>query len=1287
MILSSQSGSAQSLRKTFEDDAFIEYELRNDSLAIAPAYELLADYSSSATVFQIIEINTTTVQVDNTKRASLLEALDIDESPSFIQQLRRGYVKGKEVVSLRIHATRSQPDSEELLVTRYAKFRVFKNSNASVLTSTSFNKQMNADHPLSSGTWYRIPVSRDGIHEITSTYLQDLGINVNSINPQNIQLWGTSGREIPRANNAPREAFQQIPIIIQGETDGSFDANDRILFYGDDTNTLTLDTPNNLFIPSVHHYSDFNYYFLTVSDTQGLRLSSANTNLSGTRSVDQFKDVIWIEEELFKADAGIKSGREWLGQRFSANSNGLYASVLLDTIPGIIENQQVDFFATVVGRSERLMRFDARLNNEDVASVNVSPIQSYSSETGTAGNSRIIRRSLNAIFTDEIVNVELRINHNESSTEGFLDRVYIHADRITRAERDFLYFFAPQDGDASEIATYTVSDFTNDPIVMEVSDPTNPRLLTGSSAGNNFVFNYNTNPANQFVAQATYFTPLAGSQVVNQNLHGIANYPNYVVVTSERFVEQATELANYRAQNDNFTPVVVTQNQIFNEFAGGKPDVTAIRDYVKFLYDRAIADGQTPPQYLLLFGNSTFDFKGIIPNGLTNDVFTYQSAQSLGRTTTFATDDYFGLLDDSEGDLEEGNSRSQRIDIAIGRIPAETISEARTAVQKVQAYDNQADNGDWKNLFTFVADDDFPDIELNRDLHVLNAEGTLQRMDANGASIRFNRIYEFDYPVETTGAGRQIPQATQDFINTINSGTLVINYSGHGNEQVLSDEELFVSELVEQLDNADRLTIFITATCQFGRFDDIDDQSGAEKMFFAPDGGAVASFTTTRVVFTSANIGDTNNFGLNIALSQSMLERDADGLPLRLGDIYFRTKNTSVGGSVNTRKFILIGDPATRIQLPSQQVDLASINGNTDFDTDPQPLQIRALDTVQLTGTVQDVNGNDLTSYNGDVTISVFDAPRTINLPERPWVLDDRCNLDDCQYQSQNDLVFRGRARVTNGSYSSQFIIPRDIAFSSEQGRILLYASNGEVNAGGAFQNVVFNGINPDAVDDGRGPELDVYLNDQNFVNGNLVNDTPTLVVELSDQSGINTTGTGVGHEIIATIDTEPSTTVVLNPFFEGNLDDFTGGRIEYPLNQLPEGKYTLTVRAWDVHNNPSEKSIIFEVASAQDLRVRNVYNYPNPMHNRTQFTFEHNQPGNPLDVSIRIFTLSGRPVQNIQESIITSNSYASIPWDGRDRDNDRLGNGTYIYVLRVATDTPEGRETFEKIEKLVIIR
>jgi hypothetical protein len=1287
-----QGVEAQQLKVVAETSSFTDYEFVNEDLEIMSSYGLTAPVIGNSPRYQILEQAVSTLDsVISEEKAMVLTLSDLTKS--LIESSEPGVYRGKKVSSISINITRY--GENETRVLKRLKLRIYKEGDQ-VLPQTNRSKAI-VSSLFDEGDWYKIPVSRNAIYALDADYLEELGIDINTIDPKNIQIWGTNGYQLPELNSADRPQLTQIPIIVEGQTDGIFNTTDRILFYGNSPHQVLRDNQN--FSHQLHPYSNQTFVFFTVGNEAGSRLEITNNNFSPSRTITSFSDFIWKDEELYKAENRIKSGRYWFGRRFEATSNGTALPIFSDTLAGIIENEPITVQGEFVSRSTRTSNFSVSINGSEIADVNVPAItcrncsNCYNCSEGTSGQTRAFATSFSENIQDGIIEASATYNHNESNSTGFLSWFRLTVKRQLQAQNDKLFFYSPADGSSSEIAEYRLSGFSSKPVVMDVTNPTNPKLLGVTGLNGNFNVDYFSGDDLRFIAQSSFNQPAMGVSLDPQNLRGISGYPDYIIVTAESFLEYAEDLASYRADRDGLTPIVVTQNQILNEFSGGVLDPSAIRDYTKFLYDRALNDGQEPPKYLLLFGDTTYDYKDVIENSFTNYIVTYQSMESLHRTNSFATDDFFGFMDDNEGALGTGNtSNTHLLDIGLGRIPAQNRSEAAVAVQKIKSYEDPANTGLWQNLITFAADDDFPDVDRNKDLHVLNADASAARMNLTDPGLRIKKIYEFAYPEEITGSGRQIPGATKEFISTLNNGTLVMNYSGHGNEQTLSDEELFISDYIPNLTNKKYLALLVTATCQFGRYDDIDAQSGAEKLFFAENGGVIGAFTTTRVVFTSSSIGSGNNFGLNVGLSQRMVERNRDGSPLRLGDIYVRTKNTSIGNSPivssrNSKKFILIGDPATQFRLPEQQAELTSLNNFTDTGNDTT-LTIQALDQVNLSGQIKDLAGNFLSDYNGEAVITVMDAKRNVPLPaDREWVSENRCNLSGCNYDVENDVLFRGKAAVNNGQFTSSFIVPKDISFSDQNGRIIFFTNNNGKTAGGSFTKVRFNGINENAVDDGNGPQLDVFINDERFVNGNLVNSSPNLIIELKDQSGINTTGTGVGHEIIATIDTKPQQSFVLNDFYEGSLNDFTQGRIEYPLDQLPEGSYTLKVRAWDVHNNPAEEEIFFEVASSEELTVRNVFNFPNPMNNATRFSFEHNQPGNPLDVSLRIYTLSGKPVQQIEQSLITTSSYASISWDGRDRDYDRLGNGTYIYVLRVTTDTPKGRQTTEQIEKLVIIR
>lgn len=1294
VFIYSDSLIAQRVNVTAETDSFTDYELVNDSDRIFPPYQLLIPVVNSEPAFKILEQSI--VEIDRSLSESEISAAFISSNEvNVIEVAGIGVYRGYKKAQVLFHRVRYTPES--LLVTKKLKVRVYKNDGDKV---SSPKKRIFTDSPLSSGTWYKIPVRENNIYKLDSNYLSDLGINVGSIDPRNIQLWGTNGFQLPELSGASRPSLTEIPIIVEGENDGSFDSNDRVIFYGNSPHQVLRN--QDKFVHNLHPYSDVKYVFLTVTNGNGLRLNPSNNGLNPTSTINSFTDFLWKDEELTKPEDKFKSGRYWLGQSIPSTQSNVPVSIFRDTLVGVSSPLNINVTARLYARSEALITFDTDLNNVDVAQNNVFSLSStnssrgYNGSEGPAASPYNINEDITISVTDGILDLTTSVTHRQQNSVAFVDWVRLTFERSLTADSNRLLFYTNNDTIPPEEVTYRLNGFSTDPYIMDVTDPSSPSLLQYSTSGSNIDVNYFQNSGRTIIAQSVFPTPAPGEKIVNQNLTGIVDYPDYIVVTSEELKNEALELTNYRNQQ-GLSPVLVTQSEIFNEFSGGTKDPTAIRDYVKFLWERAISAGETEPQYLLLFGDTTYDTKGIIENALTNHVLTYQSQQSTVRATgsgggTFGTDDFFGYLDDNEGDIGSGNTENSFLmDIGIGRITAQTSTEASNFIDKIKRYEAKSNAGEWQNLFTFAADDDFPDQNRNRDIHTINADVSAEMMSLNEPGIRLKKIYEFSYPAEITGAGRQIPEATEDFLRAVNNGTLVLNYSGHGNEQTLSDEELFLSEYITGFTNTDKLCVLVTATCQFGRYDDTSDQSGAERFVSANNGGGIASFTTTRVVYTNSSVSSNNNFGLNLALSQRMSERKSDGTPKRLGDIMRETKNSIVGGgtsrvgsSTNNKKFVLLGDPATIFKLPSQKAVVTSINGIDVLNQDTT-VTLRALDQVTLSGVIEASDGQVDNSYTGELVLSIFDARRKVSLPEREW----NCVLNgDCTYNVETDLLFKGKVSVQHGVFEQTFIVPKDISTSSENGRVVLYAKGANQYAGGAYTDLTFDGVNPEAVNDGTGPSMNIYLNDEKFVNGNLVSDSPKLIVELQDNSGINTTGTGVGHEIIATIDTKPTQTFILNEFYEGNLNDFSGGRIEYPLDQLPEGNYTLKVRAWDVHNNPNEKEIFFEVAPKNELSVRNIYNYPNPMNSSTQFTFEHNQPGNPLDVSIKIYTLSGKPVQHIkQESLITSNSYANIPWNGRDRDNDRLGNGTYIYVLRVTAETPEGKQSTEKIEKLVIIR
>ena len=562
-------------------------------------------------------------------------------------------------------------------------------------------------------------------------------------------------------------------------------------------------------------------------------------------------------------------------------------------------------------------------------------------------------------------------------------------------------------------------------------------------------------------------------------------------------------------------------------------------------------------------------------------------------------------------------------------------------------------------------------------MHLQNADVVAELVKDQYPHINVKKIYASSFD-RVFRNGFKVPGARDEIIKSLEEGSLMVNYSGHGGEEGLAQEGIFTAEDAKALTNFDRLAIFVTATCSFGWWDLASYQSGAEELLLNPNGGAVALLTTVRLVYTSSVI-NTLNVGLNRQLARDMFEREESGEPRRLGDVLRLTKNTRVGIQGNNRKFNLLGDPTMRVGLPGKSVAVESING---VALDQQIGQMKALDRVSVTGTVRTFDGTVDETFNGIADVTVFDAERRIPIK-------DQKNMVTPYYVVREDLIWRGQVQVQQGRYNATFVVPKDISYSNQAGRLSVYAHTPGTHALGFNEDFLVGGTSANPPNDAQGPEITLFLNDTTFVSGGLTPPEPKLIVKLFDESGINTVGAGVGHEMLLIINGDEQNAIDISSGFRSEANSFQRGIVEWELPEQKLGANSLSLRAWDVLNNSQSSSVDFFVAEDEDLVLRNVYNYPNPMSSDTRFVFEHNQPvGSTAGIQIRIYTLSGRLIRAIETDEMLPGGPMQIAWDGRDEDGDRLATGIYLYKVRVEVDSPEGdRQVSEHIEKLAVIR
>lgn len=1123
---------------------------------------------------------------------------------------------------------------------------------------------------LATGNWYKIAVSQDGIHRITRNDLEALGMDVNSLDPRRINIYGNGGGMLPQPNSAFRhDDLQQNAIEVVGEADGSFDANDYVIFYAKGPHSWFQDsTFCGLFRHEFNVYSDKAYYFITADRGMGRRVASASqTSAAPTNAVTTFTDHQFHESDDVNL---IKSGRQWFGEVFDIQTTYDFDFGFSNVIAADSGYVSVKF----LGRHSSNTSFTVKVNGSTV--VNAQPISGSSgvySPTASAATtcSKIPLASGNT-------NVSITYNKNSfPSATGWLDYIDVIVKRSLSMAGGQMAFRNLESVGAGNVSEFKIANATSSLRVWEVTDPTNVAQRNLNLQGSTANFKVETESLRQFVAfnGSAFYNVEPIGQIENQNLHA-STQANMIIVCHPNFLSEAQRLADFH-QNNETSPLsvhIVTPQQIYNEFSSGAQDVTAIRDFMKMFYDRSTS-WENYPRYLLLFGDASYDYKDRLPDN-TNYVPTYESIQSLSPTISYASDDYFGLLDPEEG--QWASSASDALDIGIGRFVVRTIEDARVVVDKIYRYEELgiasldathtcedgtvlASSPDWRNRIVFMADDE------DNNMHFNQAEQLANLVDTMYPEYNLTKIYFDAYVQESTPGGQRYPEANRSLNTEVQRGALIINYTGHGGELGLSHERVLGISDINSWTNFSNLPVFVTATCEFTRYDDPSRISAGELVHLNPNGGGIALFTTSRLVYSAPNFTLNKNFYLNLLVEQAWG-------PPTMGDVIRMTKSAS-GGSVNNRNFSLIGDPAQRLAFPLHDIETLTINDeNANSLTDT----INALQLVTVTGRMKNRNGQLMPNFNGIVYPTVFDkATEVMTLGNDP-------GSTPAPFNVQKNIIYKGKASVTNGEFKFSFVVPRDIAYNYDFGRISYYGEGDNTNASGYFEEFVIGGSSDNASADEDGPIVSIYMNDEGFAFGGTTDESPSLLAIVSDTNGINTVGNGIGHDITAVLDDNSTSTINLNDFYQADLDSYQSGKVVYPFSKLSEGTHTLKLKIWDVYNNSSEAYTEFVVAESAVLALNHVLNYPNPFTTSTAFMFEHNQPCNSLDVQVQVFTVSGKLVKTINETVLSSGFRNDpIQWDGLDDYGQKIGRGVYLYNLKVKT--PDGQKA-EQIERLVIL-
>jgi len=1136
-------------------------------------------------------------------------------------------------------------------------------SKTHIIKSDSQNKSriFASSSRLSNGKWFKFSVKQSGIYKISYNDLVSMGINVQNLNTADISLYGNPAGMLPESNSSKQyDDINEMAIYVFDENNNNkFDPNDYIIFYGQSPVVWKYNETRALFEHQINYYADQTFYFLSTEQNSGnnKRISIKNEpNAAANMQINSFIDYAYYHRELENL---AKSGKIWAGERFD---NIIFNYNYPFNFPNIISDSNVYLKYSLLASSAANSNFVLNLNgNTKTVPFSIS----ISSPSGTLALNRIdyfIQKNIN-----NPINVNINYDHPLTTSKGWLNYLEMNVFRNLKFNGNQMSFRTNQGVTSGNISQFNLSNADNSINIMDVTDPMNVSFVDKKLNGNIMSFKISTDSLKEFIAYngMGFLKPEFAGIVANQNLHGLTQQ-DYIIVSNPLFLSEAQRLAKLHEENSNLKVKVVTPEMVYNEFSSGSQDPMAIRNFMKMFYDRA-GNASEMPKYLLLFGDGSYDNKNRIENN-TNFVVTYESDISFEGAQSYASDDFFGFLDDNEN----GTSTWESLDLGIGRFPVTSLTEAKNIVDKIYRYASLTDLtpnsnylisnfSDWRNTVCFVADDEDGNVYLN------DTEAIYNKLKNSHPAINSDKIYLDAYPQVSNAGGQRYPDVNNALNQRVEKGALIVNYIGHGGELGWAHERILEISDILKWKNRYNMPLFFTATCEFSRFDDPERASAGELVFLNANGGGIALLTTSRLAYQAPNMALNNSF-FNRAFVKT------NGKYPTMGDLMRYSKNDA-GNNSAIKNFVLLGDPALKLSYPKYNVVTTHINNKavgTNNDT------IRAMSAVTIKGIITDDNLNKI-NYNGILYPTIYDKPMLVT------TLANDPGSSHINFELPKAILYKGKASINNGDFEFSFVVPKDIAYNYGLGKISYYAKNDSSDANGFYNKIIVGSFNSSILPDETGPDVKLFMNDTNFIFRGLTDENPILLAKIKDVNGINTVGNGIGHDIVAYFDGNYSKPIILNDYYVSDIDKYNCGSVYYPFFDLAEGLHSVNLKVWDVFNNSSEAYTEFIVSKSAQMVINNLLNYPNPFFESTNFVFEHNQQDTELNIRIEIYDIKANIVKILNERIFSSGFKTDpINWDGTTDSGEKIGKGMYIYRLIVSK---QNGDQVSKTNKLVFLR
>lgn len=1091
---------------------------------------------------------------------------------------------------------------------------------------------------LSSGKWLKISVKEEGIYQLTAKQLNQHGFT----DIKRVKIFGYGGRIIPEDWNFTSD--KKIPDDLCEVS--TILSNDKLIFFAEGITRWNGTRHEN------NPYSSYSCYFITEGDNP-LHISEETTTLETSLSSSIITHHVVVDNDVASLYEG---GRELYDGHNFAEGNPYTFKVSTPTIVGK-GNAQIDIALAASGKSTTSVNITLN-DSQRLSNMSISPY-------GSDESARESRKSYTIAAQNLKENNEFKISISPTTTAR-LNYIRISYPRALKAT-DAPYSFSPE---------------TNGPITLKIANASKSTQLWQIANGTNYTTRIQSQIAQGDTLMAKikdgtqrfviynegqdYPSPTIFSVIKNQNLHADSNIQMVIIIPSDSaFVHEAKMLAEAHKRVQQFNVKIVKAQELYNEFSSGTPDASAYRRYLKMLYDRAEKNDEAP-RFLLFMGPCLWDNRLLTSSYKAENPEKYllafevshnasnnlSSSLSIGDLYSYVTDDFFSWLDDNEGSSYGTN----KPDIAVGRMPCTNAEEAKIMVEKSIAYLEGKNMGPWQSRAYVLGDD------RDNNLHMIGAEDVAKSItSASEKHLLLHKVYWDAYNRTYSQTGYSYPQASRTLQRAMADGALIFDYIGHG-----SPDQISHAKILEKSDFANNsstaLPLWIMASCKISPYDTPQSDIGRTALI-NPNGGAVAVLCASRSVVADRNVE------LNTRFCQYLLSSGSERCTF--GEALLKTKTalvtTNTDATINKLKYALLGDPALPIALPQYKIIVDSINGVHINNTTNE--KVKACSIARFSGHIEAMNAVQAKDFSGIIYATLSDKTDTITCKN---------NADATTpmvYQDRTKTLIEINDSVVDGFFTLNIPIPQDISYSSASARLTLFASATNLNktALGYSENFSLNGTSSETIGDTIPPQVFISLNDFDFPNGGITNDTPLFLARISDNVAINTSSVSLGHDMNLCIDNDPMQVYSLNNYFTYDFGAYNTGYISWQLPTMTPGTHILNFKVWDVNNNSTTAQLKFIVGELSN-EAFDINAIENPVHKNASFVIYIPKEDDVTTlVETEIFDAYGRLIWSKDSN--PQGAYHTITWNA-----DAFPAGIYLYRATMVRGNEKMRTAIRKL-------